>query len=190
MKYEVNRFSKSGFFMVPAEVADRFLKLATHDQLKVMLKVCSLGAPEFDTEDIAKELRISDEQAKEAVDFWASAGFFISRNAPVKEPKPEAHPAKKAVRAATVKPDRNEVARRGTEEPQIAFLLGEAQKKLGRALKPPARHHAVVGIFHGICHLCSSLRYFDSMIVCGDRTEYVESRAENNPARLSCMTDL
>lgn len=121
--------------MVPAEVADRFLKLATHDQLKVMLKVCSLGAPEFDTEDIAKELRISDEQAKEAVDFWASAGFFISRNAPVKEPKPEAHPAKKAVRAATVKPDRNEVARRGTEEPQIAFLLGEAQKKLGRALK-------------------------------------------------------
>ncbi len=134
MKYTVNPFPEEGFVSVPAAVVTRFLKLATPTQLAVLLWACKNGAGGFLPAEAAEALRISETEAEEALDFWTENRLLSSERPPVQQPA-EQPPAKRSVRPETVKPDRNETVRRGLESPEIAFLLQEAQKKFGRALK-------------------------------------------------------
>ncbi len=134
MKYSVNHFSDGGFMSLPAAVAEKHLKIASHTQLKVILWVFKNGAGDIDDKKVSEGLKITTTDAKDALDYWAENGILISAGG--SEKQAEEKPAqKKTVRAATIKPDRNEVARRGLESPEISFLLQEAQKKFGRALK-------------------------------------------------------
>lgn len=134
MAFALNPFCAGGFVSVPSEVIDRHLKVASPLQLKVILAVCRAGAGEVDEAALCERLRLSEEELHEALSYWAANGILLENGAvrPTAEPKKE---AKKAVRAETVKPDRAEVVRRGSESPEIAYLLQEAQQKLGRALK-------------------------------------------------------
>ena len=65
--------------------------------------------------------------------FWAEAGLLKNDGAKAAKAQPEE--TKKAVRAATVRPTREEVARRGLEDSNIAFMLQTTEQKLGRALR-------------------------------------------------------
>ena len=133
MKYAVNPFASDGFFSLPS-VVEKNLKIATHEQLKVIIWAAKNGVGEIDAKAVADAMRISESAAADALEYWAENGALLKKDAPavVKEQKKE---AKKAVRAATVMPSRQEIARRGSECPEIAFLLQEAQMKFGRALK-------------------------------------------------------
>ena len=133
MKYAVNPFASDGFFSLPS-VVEKNIKIATHEQLKVIIWAAKNGLGEIDAKAAADALRISESAAMDALDFWAENGALLKKDAPIiaEEPKKE---VKKAVRAATVMPSRQEIARRGSECPEIAFLLQEAQMKFGRALK-------------------------------------------------------
>lgn len=133
MKYSINHFSLGGFMSLPAAVAEKHLKIASHTQLKVILWVFKNGNTEIDEEKVAEGLKITVTDAKDALDYWSENGILVSEG--VLSPKEEKPAQKKTVRAATIKPDRNEVARRGLESKEISFLLQEAQKKFGRALK-------------------------------------------------------
>ena len=61
-----------------------------------------------------------------------SAGLLVSLEAPEIIPKEE---TKKPIPRAVIKPSREEIARRGNESEEVAFLLREAQTRFGRGLK-------------------------------------------------------
>ena len=135
MNFKVRKDFKTLPFSVPSEIVDLHIKLAGALQLRVIL-YCLRHTydAEINPALMAELFSVSEEDINDALMFWAELGFIECEGptfvpiAPVAEPKSVAPP--KAPR-----PDRKEVARRGLESPEIAFLLNEAQQKFGRMLK-------------------------------------------------------
>lgn len=134
MKYYINSGALMSAFPVPSAVADKHIKLAGAVQLKVLLCVFRRSAETISPEGIADFLSLSVADVKDALRFWVDVGILACEGETPVEAQPVSEKPK-SVRAATVKPTREEIARRGTESPEIAYLLREAQQKLGRALR-------------------------------------------------------
>lgn len=130
MDYYINPAVFSSVFTVPSSVADRHLKLVSGDHLKVLLYIMRNMSAENTPEEISAALDVSVYDVKEALLYWADAGILLPR-----ESAPAAKPQKKAAVSRAEKPGRNDVARRGAEDPKIRYLLSETQLKLGRNLK-------------------------------------------------------
>lgn len=102
-------------FPVPVPVADNFLGLASHDQLKVLLYVlCHAGEP-LTQEQIAKACKVLPSAVEEAVVFWQDANVLSNSaqtvsvqitDAPAQRvPVPQAVPVRTTVpQAAPVQP--------------------------------------------------------------------------------------
>lgn len=122
-------------FPVPVGVVDKYIKLAGATQLKVLLFLLRHQSEGINPEKAAEELGVSAEEAEEAVEFWVNAGVILRQG---EDLKPAAAPEKKApakaVRPRSQKPTREEVARRGLEDSNVAFLLREAEIKFGKVL--------------------------------------------------------
>lgn len=67
-------------FGVPCVVADNFLKLATGEQIKVLLYILRYSGRAVSSEEIAANTGISPEQADEAVMFWQQVNVLSSDN--------------------------------------------------------------------------------------------------------------
>ena len=130
MKYLINPKAFSAVFTVPAAVADKHLKLARGEHIKVLLYIMRNMSVNPNNAEIAAATGLSEYDVAEALLYWESAGILM----------PDGKPAEKAeIKAAVVKqnakPDRADVARRGAEDEKIRYLLTETQMKLGRNLK-------------------------------------------------------
>lgn len=134
MNYHVNPNALWSTFPVPAAVVDKHIKMAGALQLRVLLCVFRNMSEEISAELIAKKLSVSESDVLDALLFWAECGVLATESAPI-TPVVAEEPKKKSVRAASVKPTREEVARRGNESAEITFLLREAEQKFGRALR-------------------------------------------------------
>lgn len=130
MDYYINPAVFSSVFTVPSSVADRHLKLVSGDHLKVLLYIMRNMSSENIPEEISAALDVSVYDVNEALLYWADAGILLPR-----ESAPAAKPQKKTAVSRAEKPGRNDVARRGAEDPKIRYLLSETQLKLGRNLK-------------------------------------------------------
>ena len=130
MNYRINPSAFSAVFTVPAEVADRHLKLARGEHIKVLLYIMRNMTVPINTSFIAEAVGISEYDVKEALLYWADAGILIC-DGDLKE-NTEIKP--KTVNRAQ-KPTRRDVARRGNEDEKISYLLRETQMRLGRDLK-------------------------------------------------------
>ncbi len=130
MNYLINPKAFSAVFTVPAAVADKHLKLARGEYIKVLLYIMRNMSVNSDNAEIAAATGLSEYDVAEALLYWESAGILM----------PDGKPAEKAeIKAPAVKqnakPDRADVARRGAEDEKIRYLLTETQMKLGRNLK-------------------------------------------------------
>lgn len=139
MNFYLNPESLLNCFAFPCTIVDKYIKLATDTQLKVLLY--AIKNAEFNTEKIAEYFGFSNEAVKDALMFWQSCGVVSGNSENITLPADEkiknaVKQVTKTVRPASIKPDRNEVARRGIECEEIAFLLREAELKIGKALKP------------------------------------------------------
>lgn len=135
MQFKVRKDFKTPPFSVPSEIVDSHIKLAGALQLRVIL-YCLRHTYDSDINptEMATLFNVSVDDVCDALMFWCELGFIESENAPVVEKLiPEA--PKKVAPPKPIKPDRKEIARRGLESPEIAFLLNEAQQKFGRMLK-------------------------------------------------------
>lgn len=130
-------------FMLPTEVVDRHIKLAGTMQLKVILYCYRHLTEGIDVYAVAEALSISADDVNDALMFWCELGLLDCDRKVKTKSAPE---EKKVQPHKTVKPSRSEVARRGTESPEIAFLLSEAQVKFGRTLKQ-SESSALVWLF-------------------------------------------
>ena len=130
MNYRINPAAFSAVFTVPAEVADRHLKLARGEHIKVLIYIMRNMTVPINTSVIAEAVRISEYDVKEALLYWADAGILICDG----DLKENAEIKPKTVNRAQ-KPTRRDVARRGNEDEKISYLLRETQMRLGRNLK-------------------------------------------------------
>ncbi len=135
MNFFVNPINFTSNFSVPSAVVDNYIRIAGAVQLKVLLfALKNITQDGIDPKQVGDALSISAADATDALNFWADANILTRPNTEITVKEPE-KPAKKAVVLKTVKPTRSEIAKRGAEQPEIAFLLREAQNVFGRALK-------------------------------------------------------
>ena len=130
MNYRINPAAFSAVFTVPAEVADRHLKLARGEHIKVLLYIMRNMTAPIESSVIAEATGITEYDVKEALVYWEDAGILtcyggLQENAQIKP---------NTVNRAE-KPTRRDVARRGAEDETISYLLRETQLRLGRNLK-------------------------------------------------------
>ncbi|WP_242846293.1 DnaD domain protein [Anaeromassilibacillus senegalensis] len=158
--YALNLGAWNAVFAVPCAVVDQHLKLASPNQLKVLLWVLRNAGHTFEIQNITSALAISPEEVEDALLYWEQDAGLILRNGIEFKPSqvepsasmepptpidlqnqsaavdPAPQPAKKpaAVLTRPQKPDNAFVAKRMTESQEIAFLMQEAQSILGRLL--------------------------------------------------------
>ncbi len=130
MDFYINPANLTSVFTLPCAVADRYLKLAKAEHIKVIVYIMRNMSSEISVEDVAKNTDVDEYDVKEALLYWADAGILLPKETPVTVAKP-----KKETALRSEKPSRQDVAKRGLEDPKIAYLLNEAQLKFGRNLK-------------------------------------------------------
>lgn len=138
MKYSVDFTKLNGVFTLPCAIADEHIKLAGAVALKVIMLVFRDLSKAPDADEIAGVLGISSADVSDALSFWCDRGILIKENEPQKEStasQKEPEKPKKAVAPKIEKPDRAQVAKRGLECSDIAFILNEAQGMFGRCLR-------------------------------------------------------
>ncbi len=129
MGYRINMTAFSSSFPFPNDVVDKYLKLVSVCQLKVLLFVMRNSANEIERTKIAKELSLPESEVEDALLYWSQCGLLVSD-------KPDNKVKAKTVTVAKEeKPSRIDVAKRGDEDERIRILLNEAQLKFGRNLK-------------------------------------------------------
>ncbi len=129
MDYFVNPACFSAAFPVPTEVADKYLKLAKGEHLKVLIFMLRNTATPFSENEIAENLGLTVYDVREALLFWADAGILMSKN------ENNSLDTDKKVYKQIIKPTREDIAMRGSEDPKIKWLLNQAQVVFGRNLK-------------------------------------------------------
>lgn len=134
MKYIIDTAFLANTFVLPQKVADEHLKLAGAVQLKVLLYIFRNIAAAPDAENISAALGVPVADINDALRYWCDAGILYSLEEQ-KEAKAEEPAKKKTVDLQISMPDRAEVARRGLECPDIAFLMQQAQQIFGRNLR-------------------------------------------------------
>lgn len=129
MEYYINPSVFSSVFPFSSEVVDKYLKLAKGEHIKVLLYIMRNSSNNPTLEEISDQTDVELYDVKEALMFWADAGLLVSD---FKDSKTET--PKNAVKK-TLKPQREDVAKRGLEDIKIRYLLNETQLKFGRNLK-------------------------------------------------------
>lgn len=150
--YILNLGAWNAVFAVPCAVVDKYLKIASPNQLKVLLWLLRNADHGFETREIVEALGIKEDAVEEALLFWQQdAGLLAASGMELKpaqtsvsvpstgtvEKEPAAPPVK--IKPAPVltrpqKPDNAFVAKRMAESQEIAYLMQEAQCILGRLL--------------------------------------------------------
>lgn len=127
MKYSINPEIFSSTYAIPTAVADKHLKIATHNQLKVLLYFMRNISQGIDSPKIADALSLPIGEVDDSLLFWSQCGILNFEQP--KEPEP------KTVIINSEMPTRADVIKRGLEDERLAFLLREAQLKFCRNLK-------------------------------------------------------
>lgn len=127
MNYTLNMTVLGNSFVVPGVVVDKFIKIATDTQLKVLLVLMRNISEGIDSDKIAHALSLPQNEVDDALLFWSQCEVLNSEQPKEKESKP--------VIINSTLPSRADVIKRGLEDENLMFLLREAQLKFGRNLK-------------------------------------------------------
>ena len=121
-------------FFVPSSVVDKHIKLASANQLKVLLVFLKNVSVGISPKDIAELLHLPESEVLDALNFWVEREIILTDGAPAAStPEESAKPA--PIRSAAIKPSREEVAAAAISDPKIPFLIQEAEMKLSRGLR-------------------------------------------------------
>ncbi len=142
MELKANCGVWGSMFGVPCIVADNFLKLATGEQIKVLMYILRNSGRELTTDEIALNTGVSPQQAEDAVMFWQqvnvltpeqSAAVPRSIMTPPEQIAPQTEPVQKEVpaprRREVLKP--SEISEIMNDSPNIAELFKAAEATLG-----------------------------------------------------------
>lgn len=159
MGININLGAWNGVFAVPNDVVDKYIRLATEKQLKVLLWLLRNAGSQYTAEDMAQALSVHPVDIGDYIQFWINAGLLCEMPqglVPAKAEKENAadtetpgrkiKPALAQQEKAPVeikkpralsrpqKPDSAYVAKRLSECGELSFLMEEAQVILGKPL--------------------------------------------------------
>ncbi len=129
MNYTLNQALLGKAFVLPAEIADKHLKLATRDQLRVILYVYRNCANLPTVKEIGEALNMATGEVSDALLYWQDAGVIVTENRESKLHK------KTSAKAEAEKPTREEIAAFGKTDERLMFLFSEIQSRLSRPLR-------------------------------------------------------
>lgn len=131
-------------FSVPAVIVDRYLTLASPEQLQTLLWVLRHASEQPNETTIADALHFKTENVKEYLLYWQSEGILqldgvcATPAARSSAMKPEVKPAptvqKELPDLPDVKPTQAQILARTQEMPELDYLFDQAQKKFGRTI--------------------------------------------------------
>ncbi len=156
MEYKLDLGAWNTVFAVPCALVDRHIKLAGKEQLQVILWVLRHAGETFRPEELARALGISEDSARDALEYWTDRGLLADRDGilqPVPQPKgtqlatfagtvpilsaeqeqkpaPE-QPPKTTKKQRMAKPDAAYLAARIKDSADIRSLMQEAESTLG-----------------------------------------------------------
>ncbi len=129
MNYTLNQALLAQAFVLPAEIADKHLKLATRDQLRVILYVYRNCANLPSVKEIGEALNLCAQEVVDALLYWQDAGVVVAE-------KSESNLHKKtSAKIEAEKPTREEIAAFGKNDERLMFLFSEIQSRLSRPLR-------------------------------------------------------
>lgn len=163
MGYIVNPANLGAVFVVPTQVVDKHIKLASGQQLKLLLWMLRHSNEGLDIDRLCKDLNFKKDDALDYMQYWIETGVILCDDeisAPqkdkkevlkdvIEEPKIEkvqkeavpqkaessfVRPKKELVQITHSKPTREEILLRAEESEDIKFLLHESQAMLGRTI--------------------------------------------------------
>ncbi|MBR6939533.1 MAG: DnaD domain protein [Clostridia bacterium] len=142
MTYKVNSTCMNSTFAVPQSIVSNHLRLASGEQIKVLLLILGKAPGKLDEKQIAEMLKLSVSDVEDCLQYWTLMGIlepceknssapekYIPSPAPEKEKKPEVKPAVEYSR-----PSASVIAARMEESAEIRSLFSELQKKLGKTI--------------------------------------------------------
>lgn len=132
LDYMLNPAAMQSVFMVPAEAVKSYIKLASAEQLRVLLYTMSNISSGIDTDKCAEALGIPRDSVTDALNFWCDAGVFTKSGSLSFQSAPE---KRKTAKTETAKPSREEIAMMGAADENVVFLLREAELKFKRPLR-------------------------------------------------------
>jgi len=147
MTYKLSPSVSGSVFEVPSIIADKHLRLASGEQLKVLLLILSKKSKALTAADISKALKFKAEDVEDHLQYWILTGVieecgddepkkFVPSNTgadTVSKAKPAA--AKSAEKEIEyTRPSPEEIAVRIDEDKEIANLFAEIQVRMGRTI--------------------------------------------------------
>ena len=178
MGININLGAWNGVFAVPNDVVDKYIRLATEKQLKVLLWLLRNAGSQYTAEEMAQALSVHPSDIGDYIQFWVNAGLLCEmpqglvpaqgqreesekpaaeETAADRQPQQEkALGEKKKPRALSrpQKPDSAYVAKRLSECGELSFLMEEAQVILGKPLS--GGDSATLLMLHEDCLLYTS----------------------------------
>lgn len=165
--YKVNPSSYASAFVLPAQVADKHLRMAGKAQLKVLLWLYRNAAAEYDIDIVSRDTGIPKDEIDDAMLYWLEAGLILKdgdcpkpvqstvsasqelRNEVKNEPAVQMTSVvqkepEKQEKAVIVKPSIKDIAMRLNESPEISDMFNEVQEVFGRTLGYDAQSNLLI----------------------------------------------
>lgn len=136
MNITLNLNELQNMFAVPSSIIDKHIKLASFAQIKFILYVLKNGTQKIDS-DTANAIGITEDELENAVEYWVANKILTDLDAKSDTSTDQASSTKQTAAAIRkrIKPTREEIALRGMQSKEIAFLLNRAEQKFGRMLR-------------------------------------------------------
>lgn len=145
MSYIFNSAVLGSMFMVPTQVVDNYIKLASASQLKTLLWICRHISEPIDASIISKAIGYDEGDVTDALTVIAGWGIIIPSNqAPivVAQTAPSAAEKEPPMQLAEIeasKPSGEQIAARCKEDPEILAMFSDIEKMLGKTLGNDSR---------------------------------------------------
>ncbi len=152
--YKVNPAKYTGVTVIPSEIAEKHLILASASILKVIIYAFSKSCDLLSVKEIASGTGLSEEEVKDALSYWKNLGFILyedeeikleekaeAKSADTDKDKKEKIPAESSVKTKGKIPSNNpskltysEITARINESENVRILLQQSQLMLGRTI--------------------------------------------------------
>ena len=152
--FKINPTKYTGVTVMPSEIAEKHLILASGNQLKVIVYAFSRAGGTFGIPEISRATGISEEETEDALIYWKELGFILPEEAsPVFDSAQSATEIKAEITAAPSVPAASapvkrekvphhnpsrltydQILSRMDESENVRILLNEAQMRLGRTI--------------------------------------------------------
>ena len=147
--YKINPTKYTGVTVMPSDIAEKHLILASGNQLKVIIFAFSRAGGCFGIPEISRATGVSEEETEDALTYWQELGFILpaektavpentaAASAPVKSSEPAVITPPKKEKLPGHNPSRltyDQIIARMDESENVRILLNEAQMRLGRTI--------------------------------------------------------